>query len=214
MSSTTLEEAERVMVVCNACRYCEGFCAVFPAIELRRTLTAQDLKYLANLCHNCRDCYYACQYAPPHEFALNVPKTLAELRLDTYKEFCWPKFLSVLFRRNCLAVSLTTALSVSIVVLLTVLLREAPILFGIHTNENAFYQVIPYTTMVLPFSALAVCVLVSLWKGFGALWRETGGKPSDWLDLRSNAQAIWDILRLKYLDGGDTGATIQMIVSA
>jgi nitrate reductase gamma subunit len=71
-----LAEAKRVMTICNACRYCEGYCAVFPAIELRRTFSDQDLKYLANLCHNCRDCYYACQYAPPHEFALNVPKSL------------------------------------------------------------------------------------------------------------------------------------------
>ncbi|MEA7586048.1 hypothetical protein ONO39_27010, partial [Salmonella enterica subsp. enterica serovar Anatum] len=27
-------EVERVMQVCNACRYCEGFCAVFPAMTL------------------------------------------------------------------------------------------------------------------------------------------------------------------------------------
>ena len=28
-------EVERVMQVCNACRYCEGFCAVFPAMTRR-----------------------------------------------------------------------------------------------------------------------------------------------------------------------------------
>ena len=28
-------EVERVMQVCNACRYCEGFCAVFPAMTQR-----------------------------------------------------------------------------------------------------------------------------------------------------------------------------------
>ena len=33
-----IEEAERQMVICNACRYCEGYCAVFPAMELRRDL--------------------------------------------------------------------------------------------------------------------------------------------------------------------------------
>jgi len=25
-------EAERLMTICNACRYCEGHCAVFPAM--------------------------------------------------------------------------------------------------------------------------------------------------------------------------------------
>ncbi len=66
-------EARRDIEICNACRYCEGFCAVFPAMELRREFSAGDLSYLANLCHNCRGCYYACQYAPPHEWGINVP---------------------------------------------------------------------------------------------------------------------------------------------
>jgi MinD superfamily P-loop ATPase len=46
------------MEICNACRYCEGFCAVFPAVELRREFSAGDLSYLANLCHGCRGCYF------------------------------------------------------------------------------------------------------------------------------------------------------------
>jgi citrate/tricarballylate utilization protein len=110
-----LKEAERVMVICNACRYCEGFWAVFPAMELRRKFSDGDLKYLVNLCHDCRGCYYACQYAPPHEFDLNVPKTFAELRLESYREFAWPAFFASLFRRNRLWISVVTALSVAIV---------------------------------------------------------------------------------------------------
>ena len=47
------EETRRIMQICNACRYCEGFCAVFPAMERRRTFTEGDTAYLANLCHNC-----------------------------------------------------------------------------------------------------------------------------------------------------------------
>ena len=30
-----LAEAERQLDICNACRYCEGYCAVFPALERR-----------------------------------------------------------------------------------------------------------------------------------------------------------------------------------
>ena len=70
-------DARRAMEICNACRYCEGFCAVFPAMTLRREFTDGDLNYLANLCHNCRGCFYSCQYAPPHEFGVNVPKLFA-----------------------------------------------------------------------------------------------------------------------------------------
>src|SRR5678816_557884 len=50
---TLVQDGERVMRICNACRYCEGFCAVFPAIERRLVFAEADLVYLANLCHNC-----------------------------------------------------------------------------------------------------------------------------------------------------------------
>ena len=35
-------EVERVMQVCNACRYCEGFCAVFPAMTQRGPLARRE----------------------------------------------------------------------------------------------------------------------------------------------------------------------------
>jgi citrate/tricarballylate utilization protein len=85
-----VEEGQRMASICNACRYCEGFCAVFPALERRLSFAEGDLTYLANLCHNCGSCYYACQYAPPHEFQLNFPKMLAEIRGESYKKYAWP----------------------------------------------------------------------------------------------------------------------------
>ena len=103
-SPERIKEAGRLMAICNACRYCEGYCAVFPAMERRRTFTLHDLVYLSNLCFDCRACLYACQYAPPHEFGVNVPKAFAELRVDTYQDYTWPRVLSVLFRRNRLTV--------------------------------------------------------------------------------------------------------------
>ena len=204
-STDSLKEAERVMVVCNACRYCEEFCAVFPAMELRRTFTDPDLTYLANLCHNCRDCYYACQYAPPHEFEVNVPRALAELRLETYKEFAWPGALKGLFQRNGLAVALITAVSVFTVLLMTFLFRGASVLWGTHTGVNAFYRVIPYMAMVLPISALALFILASLGKSFDNLWRVTCGTWDELLNPRTHLHAVWDALRLKYLAGGGHG---------
>src|SRR5713101_7502625 len=106
------------MVVCNACRYCEGFCAVFPAMERRRSFSGGDLTYLANLCFDCRACFYACQYAPPHEFAVNVPKVFAEVRAETYRDYTWPGILSALSRRGGPAGLLLGALCVATVLLL------------------------------------------------------------------------------------------------
>jgi len=58
---------------------------------------------------------------------------------------------------------------------------------------------------LLPFTALGVFILISLWKGVVNLWRETGGKPLELRDLRAHRQAVWDVLRLRYLEGGGGG---------
>ena len=204
-SAEILREAERMMVICNACRYCEGFCAVFPAMELRRTFSWQDLKYLANLCHDCRGCYYACQYAPPHEFSVNVPKALGDLRVENYRECCWPGALGHLFTRNEVAVSLITTVSVTVVLLLTLLGNGPSVFFGIHIGVNAFYSVIPYPTMVLSISALALFILIAVLKEVGNLGRQTGITVRELTDPHANIRAIWDVLRLRYLDGGGHG---------
>lgn len=57
----------------------------------RLDFNTADSHYLANLCHNCSACLYACQYAPPHEFGVNLPQTLAKVRKDTYIEYAFPK---------------------------------------------------------------------------------------------------------------------------
>ncbi len=105
LATENLREADRLMTVCNACRYCEGLCAVFPAMEMRRTFAAADLNYLANLCHQCGACYPDCQYSPPHEFDVNVPATLAKLRNDSYADYAWPRALAGAFERNGLVIA-------------------------------------------------------------------------------------------------------------
>ena len=80
------EEVARQMQICNACRYCEGFCAVFPAMTRRLEFGKADIHYLANLCHNCGACYHACQYAPPHDFGVNVPQAM-RVRGQTYADY-------------------------------------------------------------------------------------------------------------------------------
>src|SRR5919205_2676497 len=108
-----LAEADRLMTVCNACRYCEGLCAVFPAMEMRRAFPDGDLDYLANLCHACGACYFDCQFSPPHEFSVNVPLTLAQVRNDSYRSHAWPQALAGLFERNGVWIAGITALGVA-----------------------------------------------------------------------------------------------------
>ena len=66
---------------------------MFRAIETRRDFEKGDVFYLANLCHDCRACYYACMFTPPHEFAINIPQILSEARVESYKQWSWPGFL-------------------------------------------------------------------------------------------------------------------------
>src|SRR5215210_2049593 len=103
--------------VCNACRYCEGFCAVFPALERRRIFNPADLEYLANLCYDCRACYYACMFAPPHEFAVNIPQLMSEVRRETYSRYALPQVVTRLLAGNGRMVALVTALFAALLVL-------------------------------------------------------------------------------------------------
>jgi citrate/tricarballylate utilization protein len=196
-------EARRLMVICNSCRYCEGFCAVFPAMEMRRSFTSGDLSYLANLCHDCRGCYYACQYAPPHEFALNLPQTLARLRAETYAEYVWPRSLSAVFQRNGTFVSILTSLAIALVLILAASLRSSVLFTPRHAEPGAFYAVIPEPAMVGVAAATFGYAMLALAMGFRNFWRDTGGAPV--AQTRSLLRAAYDVLTLRNLGGGGHG---------
>src|ERR1700752_4999827 len=111
-------EVGRQMQICNACRYCEGFCAVFPAMTRRLEFGRADIHYLANLCHNCGACLHACQYAPPHEFAVVFPQAMAKVRARTYQDYAWPAPFAALYRRAGLATALALAGGLSLFLVL------------------------------------------------------------------------------------------------
>ena len=123
------------MSICNACRYCEGLCAVFPAMERRRIFADGDLDFLANLCHNCGACLYDCQYAPPHAFDVNVPRNFAELRRETYERYAWPAPLARAFRRNGVVTAAAVALGVAAFVVGVTVAQGADVAFGRHRGE-------------------------------------------------------------------------------
>jgi len=192
------------MEICNACRYCEGFCAVFPAVELRREFSAGDLSYLANLCHNCKGCYYACQYAPPHQWGVNVPRTLAEVRAESYAEYAWPKPLASMFNRNGTVVSLIVALGIAVVLILSMLLNAPGNFFGAHgAAVGSFYEIIPLWALQVVGIATFGFALVALWMGARNFWRDAG--PRERIGPVAIAIALWDVLTLKNLGGGGNG---------
>ncbi|MDP8984526.1 MAG: tricarballylate utilization 4Fe-4S protein TcuB [Pseudomonadota bacterium] len=205
--SAAMQEARRVMEVCNACRYCEGYCAVFPAMELRREFGSGDLNYLANLCHSCHGCYYACQYAPPHEFGINVPRTLATVRDESYRQYAWPAPLARLYQRNGTVLSFAMTAAVVAVLLLAMTLQDHAVLFGPQAlvPGASFYRVIPYQVMVWTAGLTFGYSLLALGMGFARFWRDTGGAAAELTQARPVLQALRDAATLRYLSGGGHG---------
>nr|WP_294545042.1 tricarballylate utilization 4Fe-4S protein TcuB [uncultured Rhodopila sp.] len=189
--------ARRDIEICNACRYCEGFCAVFPAIELRREFSAGDVGYLANLCHNCRGCYYACQYAPPHEWGVNVPAALAEVRAESYAEYAWPRPLAAAFARNGTLLSLAAALGIAMMLVCSI---PADRLFA---ARGTFYDIIPLWAMQAVGVATFGFALLALAMGARAFWRDAGARGR--IGPVAVGMALWDVLTLKNLGGGGNG---------
>jgi citrate/tricarballylate utilization protein len=204
-ASQVLTEADRLMTICNSCRYCEGVCVVFPAMEMRRAFPDGDLNYLANLCHNCGACYYDCQFSPPHEFDVNVPKVLAKVRNDSYSYYVWPAAFAGLFERNGLFVALAAAFGVSTFIIGFVAAHDFAALFRVHTGPGAFYRLMPHNAMAGLFGGVTLYAVVALAMGIRAFWRDIGAQFGLVTDPRSLWQAMKDVAQLRYLDGGGVG---------
>ena len=198
--SASVDEVTRQMAICNACRYCEGFCAVFPAMTRRLTFGPADVHYLANLCHNCGACLHACQYAPPHEFAVNVPQAMAKVRGETYVAYAWPKPLGALYERNGLAVSLVLAAGLALFLVLALALNGT--LWGGDLGGD-FYQLFPHNLLVLMFAPVFVWAVLALGIGVTRFLRDVSPATTGQAVAGGDAvQAARDVMTLKYLDGG------------
>lgn len=187
-------EVARVMQICNACRYCEGFCAVFPAMTRRLEFGRADAHYLANLCHNCGSCLHACQYAPPHEFTVNVPQAMARLRARTYADYAWPSRMAAAYRHP--GATLALALLASLVLFA---LMPGEKLFLPVGKPGDFFALIPHATMASLFGAVFAFAVLALGIGVRRFWAEISPGASA---NGAAAEAAQDVLTLKYLDGG------------
>jgi citrate/tricarballylate utilization protein len=201
-------EAQRVLAICNACRYCEGYCATFPALQRRLAFDESDVHYLANLCHNCGACLYACQYAPPHEFQVDFPRLMAQVRRRSWRRYAWPGFLARAFDEKGLLASLVTAAGLAFMLLVAALVAGPERLFTAWSDaQGSFYAVIPHDAMVAVFGPVFLFVLLALGVAVARFWRDTGERGADLFAPPAAGAALADALTLKYLDGGGDGCT-------
>ena len=190
---TATDEARRQIEICNACRYCEGYCAVFPSAFGQRAFSDGDITQLASLCHNCRGCYYACQYTEPHEFALKPAgragrgprRKLGAFRLALGLRTPLPAFGRGAFagagdRDRRAVLGLDGA-------------RPRPPARGSTPISRIPAMVANFSppAFLLPLAAIAI--------GLRRYWAKSGGEPLRWPHVKA---ALVDAAQLRNLSGG------------
>lgn len=199
------EEAERMLRICTACMYCDGLCAVFPAIAGKHEFSPPDLSYLANLCHNCRGCWYDCQYAPPHEFAVNLPQMLAELRQRSYADYAWPRLLRGGFAANAAVVAALVGGTTALALIATLLLVPHEALFAAGQAPGAFYRIVPWPVMTAAAGAAFVFAIASVTISAIRFWRDIAPRDRTAITPPVLLAALTDIVTLRNLGGGGPG---------
>ncbi len=191
MSSEAYRDARRQIEICNACRYCEGYCSVFPAIARRRVFADGDITQIANLCHDCRGCYYACQYTEPHEFALNLPRALAEIRRESWKAHAWPRGFARLFDRGGGAIVMVLVVAFALVFGLAKSMQPS--------SGAGFYAYMSHGLMVTIFVPAFLAPIIAMIMSIRQYWLTIGGGPVTSSDIRD---ALRSAGRMKNLSGG------------
>lgn len=183
-------EATRQLGICNSCRYCEGYCSTFKALTRYRSFNESTVSHLANLCHNCRGCYYACQYTEPHEFALNIPALLANVRAQNWEQHIRPRKISQTMQRRVWPYVLLTI----VFILLFSGIAEQP-----WASAAPFYASLSHNVLVLIFLPLFILPFVSLAAGLRSYWKSTGGTRLHFADIKAGLHSA---ASLKNLSGG------------
>ena len=196
MPSAHVSEVHRVLQICNACRYCEGFCATFASMTRRLDFTPKDIHFMANLCHNCGACLHACQYAPPNEFGVNIPQAMAKVRLETYTNFAWPRPLGVLYEKNGLALTMSVSLGIGLFFLALLQVNQG--LLNTNTDGN-FYAIFPHNALALVFGIVFLGAIVAMVISSINFWQTIASDPAT---LLAGSDALQDALTLKNLGGG------------
>ncbi|MFN4058431.1 MAG: tricarballylate utilization 4Fe-4S protein TcuB [Roseinatronobacter sp.] len=191
LDNSLADEAARQFQICNSCRYCEGYCDVFPQLFALPDMTAEQTVHLANLCHNCRGCYYACQYSPPHEFALNLPAMLAEVRQDAWERHARPQALARVFHTHGVAVAGVLIAGFALLFWAMAALRPE--------NGAGFYAYLGHNAMVAIFAPAFLLPSLAIALSLRSYWREIGGGRVGLADLRHMAGSV---AKLRNLSGG------------
>ena len=198
-----LEEGQRQLNVCNSCRYCAAYCAVWPALEKHTVLSEENVVDLANLCHDCRDCYDACMYTAPHEFDLNPPALFAAVREQTYESYAWPSSRPSWLRGPWSIAAAFVAFCV-LLGFLGYLTTDA--LLPSETGGSA-YDVIGHWTLVAVVMVPSLWAVLAFFMSSRKYWLTIHGRFAGLLNPKAWLSTLKQAATLKHQTGGGTGCT-------
>jgi len=189
-------EAIRQYDVCMSCRFCVGFCPVWDALDRRifikpkNSVDEADAKLFAYLCHDCRNCYYACPYVEPHEFNLNIPKINSSVRKELNKEYAWPRSFSNVFGKINYVSSIAFLIFMTIFIIISsIFYQKNPFMVNGFALLSAEENIIILTGVLIGAYGLGILIFEGL-----SYWKDIAGNYRNLFDLRANIKAIKDVL--------------------
>src|SRR5262249_14692615 len=150
-------------------------------------------------CHNCGECLYACQYAPPHEFGIDAPRAFARVRHRSYEEYAWPRRFASAFRRQGASMALALAAGFT-AILAGATPARTPGAFWDQAADGRFYRVVPHSVMVALFGTVGAAVALVLTVGVRRCWKDFDAGPRAGTGS-ALSRALGDALRLSHLHG-------------
>jgi citrate/tricarballylate utilization protein len=167
---TAKSEALRQLEICHACRYCEGYCDMFGALNRLPLLAEADVAHLATVCHDCRACYQACMYTDPHEFDVNIPKALASIRAEIYDSYAPPARIGSFVHKRPWS-ALICALLISVAALIFIAASQDLKALG-RAAQGDFYSLIPGWLMIVFGLATGLFAAIAITAGQSLFWRK------------------------------------------
>jgi citrate/tricarballylate utilization protein len=130
---------------------------------------------------------------------VNVPKAMAEVRLQTYVDYAWPAGFGAFYKRNGLTLAVALAGGLALFLILALVLKGSLFPAPLPPIGGNFYAVFPHNALALLFGVVFLFAMLALGVGVRRFWRN---EDPGALSGEAIGEAAHDVLSLRYLGGG------------
>jgi citrate/tricarballylate utilization protein len=135
---------------------------------------------------------------------MNIPGILSTTRLETYREYTWPKSSRFAFDHPIVAAVGLEGVGI-LLSLIVALLYVGPV--GLSVPQSSIYAVFPEALMIGGGLVLGGYVVTAALVGLTRFWRDSHGPFRKLLDARAFFAATYEVLIHKYFQGGGGGCS-------